>query len=50
MCSYKILTFFSGLDAAKKEIGALKAAVTTMIKEKREHVQSKHIELFIVWF
>ena len=41
---------FSGLNAAKGEIGTLKTSVNTLEREKREHVQSKHIELFIVWF
>ena len=41
---------FSGLDAAKKEIGTLKTSVNTLEREKREHTQSKRIELFIVWF
>ena len=40
--------FFSGLDAAEKEIQALTASVDILKLEKREHVQSKHIELFIV--
>ena len=38
------------LDAAKKEIEALKTSVNTLEREKREHVQSKQVELSIVWF
>ena len=37
-----------GLDAAKEEIRALKISVNNVEREKREHVQSKHIELFKV--
>ena len=40
---------FSGLDAAQKEIGTLKTSVNTLEKEKREQVQSKQVELSIVW-
>ena len=47
MCIYNTY-IFSGLNAAKGEIGALKKSVNSLEREKREHVQSKHIELFIV--
>ena len=39
--------FFPGLEAARKEIGTLKASVTTLEAEKREHVQSMYINLFL---
>ena len=39
---------FLGLDAAKREIGTLKTSVNTLKREKREHIQSKHIELSMV--
>ena len=37
-----------GLDAAKGEIGTLKTSVNTLEREKKEHIQSKHIELSMV--
>ena len=49
MCIYDTYVF-SGLNAAKDEIGTLKTSMKTLEREKREQVQSKHIELFIVWF
>ena len=49
MCIYDTYVF-SGLIASKGEIGALKTAVNTLEREKREHVQSKKVELSIVWF
>ena len=49
MCIYDTYVF-SGLNAAKGEIEALKTSVNTLEREKREHVQSKHIELSIAWF
>ena len=42
MCIYETYVF-SGLDAAKKEIGSLKTSVNTLEREKREHVQSKQV-------
>ena len=39
---------FLGLNAAKGEIGTLKRSVNTLEKERKEHVQSKLIKLFIV--
>ena len=36
---------FLGLNAAKGEIGTLKTSVNTLEREKREHVQSKQVEL-----
>ena len=44
MCIYDIYVF-SGLNAAKREIGALKTSVNTLEKEKREHVLSKQVQL-----
>ena len=41
---------FSGLNATKGEIGALKTSVNTLEREKRENVQSKKVELSMVWF
>ena len=40
---------FSSLNAAKGEIETLKTSVNTLEKEKREQVQSKQVELSIVW-
>ena len=37
-----------GLDAAKGEIGTLKTSVNNLERERREHVQCKHIELSMV--
>ena len=45
---YNIFVFFSGLDAANKEIKTLTASVDILKLEKREHVQSKCIKLFMV--
>ena len=39
---------FSGLDAAKGEIETLKTSVNTLEREKREHIQSKQVELSMV--
>ena len=41
---------FSGLNAAKGEIETLKTSVNTLEREKRVHVQSKKVELSMVWF
>ena len=49
MCIYDTYVF-SGLNAAKGEIEALKTSVNTLEREKREHVQSKKVELSIVLF
>ena len=49
MCIYDTYVF-SGLNAAKGEIGTLRASVKTLEREKREHVQSKQVELSMVWF
>ena len=49
MCIYDTY-FFSGLNAARREIGTLKTSVYSLERDKREHVQSTCIELFIVWF
>ena len=40
MCIYNTYVF-SGLNAAKGEIGTLKTSVNTLKKAKGEHVQSK---------
>ena len=40
--------FFSGLNAAKKELKTLTASVNILKLEKREHAQNKRIELSIV--
>ena len=34
---------FSGLNAAKEEIGTLKTSINTFEREKREHTQSKQV-------
>ena len=49
MCIYGTYVL-SGLNAAKDEIGTLKTSMEILEREKREQVQSKHIELSIVWF
>ena len=49
VCIYDTYVF-SGLNAAKEEMGTLKTSVNTLEREKREHAQSKYIELSIVWF
>ena len=49
MCIYDAYVF-SGLNAAKEEMGTLKTSVNTLEREKREHVQSKKVEVSIVWF
>ena len=49
MCIYDAYVF-SGLNDAKGEIEALKTSVNTLEREKREHVQSKKVELSIVLF
>ena len=41
---------FSGLNAAKGEIEALKTSVNTLERTKKEHVQSKRVELSMVRF
>ena len=38
----------SGPDASKNEIETLMASVNTLEREKREHVESKQVELSIV--
>ena len=38
----------SGLNAAKREIGTLKTSVNKLGREKREHIQSKQVELSMV--
>ena len=47
MCIYDTYVF-SGLNAAKDEIGTLKTSMKTLERAKREHIQSKHIELSMV--
>ena len=49
LCIYNAYVF-SGLNAAKGEIGKLKTSVNTLKREKREHVRSKQVQLSIVWF
>ena len=49
MCMYDTHVF-SGLNAAKEEIGTLKTSVNTLEREKTEHIQSKLVELSIAWF
>ena len=44
-----MLMFFLDLDAAKKEIDALKTSVNTLEREKRDHVQSEYIYLQL-WY
>ena len=45
---HNIIVAFASLDVAKREIEALKTSVNTLEKEKRGHVQSKHVQLPIV--
>ena len=47
-CLKETYVLFSGLDAAEKEIQALTASVDILKLEKREHVQSKRMEIFMV--
>ena len=42
--------FFSDLEAAKREIEALKTSVNTLETEKREQVQSKYIKLLVSFY
>ena len=47
MCIYDTM-FFAGLNTSKREMGTLKMSVNTLEREKREHLQSKQVELFMV--
>ena len=49
MCIYDTYVL-SGLNAAEEKIGTLKRSVNNLEREKREHIQSKQVELSMVWF